>query len=83
MPRAGDVTEQGMLFDMPAPGEYIVPTGATPEPCRSCGASVIWGHTNHGNPVPLNADHIRTIGTVRYAMTHFATCPQARGWRKQ
>ena len=42
--------------------------------CRSCGAAIIWVISpKSGKKMPVNfeAPHV----------SHFATCPQAEGWR--
>lgn len=43
-----------------------------PSRCRSCGAPVRWTVTAKGKRMPVDPD-----GT-----SHFATCPQADGWRR-
>lgn len=39
--------------------------------CRSCGAEIKCGKTPSGKPCPFDLD----------GQSHFATCPQADGWR--
>ena len=43
------------------------------ERCRSCGAEVEWKRTEKGRWTPANPD-----GTP-----HWATCPNAKDWRKK
>lgn len=45
---------------------------ADTEKCRSCQAPIRWEKTEKGKYTPVNED-----GT-----THWATCPQAKGWKK-
>jgi hypothetical protein len=75
--------EQYTLFEAPAAGEYEIPQGVPVENCRSCGAAIVWGKTKTGAAVPLNTDRTRIIDGKRYALTHFATCPQGREWRRE
>lgn len=66
------------------------------EPCRSCKAPVIWVRTTKGKMMPLNAEPdpngsfaiidgvaepARLFDQTRYT-SYFATCPQAKQWRK-
>jgi hypothetical protein len=74
---------QHTLFDLPAAGEYEIAPGAKLEKCRSCGASIVWGSTKTGAPIPLDTNHVRIIGSTQYGTTHFATCPEAREWRRR
>jgi len=46
--------------------------------CRSCGALIWWGKTSSGKDCPFDVkDGART------AVSHFATCPQARTWTRR
>lgn len=72
---------QHSFLDVAAPGEYLVPVGAEPKQCRSCGAAIAWGKSPSGHPVPLDLDHVRVIGGQRHATTHFAYCPHGPHWR--
>lgn len=76
------MSEQQTFLEAPAPGWYEVPAGAAVERCRSCGTSIVWGSTAAGKAVPLNTDLITTIAGKRYGLTHFATCPHGRSWRR-
>lgn len=74
---------QTPLFpDDPAPGEFPMPLGETPTVCTSCKTAIVWTTTPNGKAIPLDLGHVRTLDGVRYAMTHFVTCPHARQWRK-
>jgi hypothetical protein len=75
--------EQLTFLDEPAAGEYEIPEGATPEACKSCGASITWGKTQHGASIPLDLAHVRIIAGRRYATTHFTTCPHSTQWRRR
>jgi len=64
--------------------------------CFSCHAPVIWAKTEKGRAMPVDAAPVETgnielaggvakyvpAGTGRY-VSHFVTCPQAKGWRKR
>jgi len=61
--------------------------------CKSCGAEIVWGQTDKGKAIPLDAapeqrficvaypsfDVLRLVPTYQ---THFATCPNAKEHRK-
>jgi hypothetical protein len=50
-----------------------------PTRCRSCNALVWWGTTASGKRCPYDYDdELHATAT-----SHFATCPQARGWSKR
>ena len=46
--------------------------------CRSCGADVIWVKTLAGKWMPVDPAE----GEDEF-VSHFATCPDAAGWRKK
>lgn len=73
--------QQLSFLEGPLPGEFRIPTGGKPTRCASCGAAIVWGTTSRGNPIPLDLNRVRAISGDRYALTHFATCPQGRDWR--
>lgn len=62
--------------------------------CESCGADIIWVKTINDKAIPLNPE-MKTILTlapgsihpkyqvVRGRESHFATCPDAKKWRKK
>lgn len=71
--------------------------GGDPAECRTCSAPVVWAkHESTGKRMPLNRDPIpggpyqideRGIARVDRSypegrISHFATCPQAKSWRK-
>lgn len=70
----GDVTQtkgrvlEGVVIDREAPVER----------CRSCGASVWWGHTQAGKLCPFDI-----VDGERTAVSHFSTCRDADMWRKR
>lgn len=68
--------------DGPAPGEFLVPHGAAVQTCHSCGAPIVWGITPKGHAIPLNISPLRMVGKLCYARTHYATCPDAKEWRR-
>lgn len=47
--------------------------------CKSCGALVCYGLTANNKRCPYNVDVARGVVTEE---SHFATCPQAKEWRK-
>ncbi len=47
-------------------------------PCTSCQAPVLWVHTNASRNMPVDAG-ADPDGTYH---SHFATCPEARAWRR-
>lgn len=67
------------------------------EKCRSCGAAVRWVLTSTGKRMPLDLDPqengnitldesgMASVGKTgegpRY-VSHFASCPQAKNWRR-
>lgn len=69
----GATAEEHLGFAIPEWAYAPKPT-AEPTRCRSCKASILWVETvKRGRPAPINRD-----GT-----SHFATCPQADGWRRR
>lgn len=67
---------------MSADGYYPIPHGEQPTTCKSCGAPIVWTRTAAGKPIPLDLARVRGEGEQREALTHFATCPEGRQWRK-
>ena len=59
-------------------GEYVVPLGARPARCRSCGAAIVWATTVNQKLVPLDLATVEERGGQRYAIVHFARCPERR-----
>jgi len=65
-------------------GEYRVPIQAPPGECRSCHAPVLWATSEIGKAIPLSVSTIHTDETgQRWALTHFADCPNAAQHRSQ
>jgi len=68
-------------------------------PCRSCGASLIWGVNAQGERVPVDAEPRKRItlwpskdqalpplaSLIDTYVSHWATCssPEAQAWRAQ
>lgn len=67
----------------PRKGEYLIPAGARAGSCRSCGAPVLWITTAKGSAMPLSVATIEERDGERYALSHFADCPQGKGWSKK
>ena len=67
------------------PGEYRVPDRAHPTECSTCHAPILWTRTSkNGRPIPLSAATIRTDECGRrWALNHFADCPNAAQHRRQ
>jgi hypothetical protein len=59
-------------------GEYLIPPKARPVLCKSCQHEIVWILTSSGANMPLSLATVRqdTQGR-RWALTHFADCPQA------
>lgn len=70
------------LFTGQRAGEYPIPPNATPTYCRSCGATIVWTRTESNKAIPLSLTTVEEREGVRYALTHFADCPESRQWRK-
>lgn len=64
-------------------GEYEIPAGARPGKCRSCNADVLWVTTSNGQSMPLSVATIQERNDTKYALSHFADCPQGKGWSKR
>lgn len=68
-------------------------TRGAPATCRSCGAAITWyelvsgkRHPFNGHdPVPLRTGHIdnRLVAYMDGADSHFATCPDAKAWKRR
>jgi hypothetical protein len=63
-------------------GEEELPEDAAPESCASCGASIAWTTTKSGRPMPLSLATVERRGGQRWALAHFADCPQGAGWSR-
>lgn len=61
-------------------GEYAIPSHYHEAVCHSCGAPMIFIRTRNGKAMPLSAATIEVRDGVRYALTHFADCPDAADW---
>jgi len=64
-------------------GEYAIPIGAREGHCLSCNAPVVWVMTKSGAAMPLSLATVEVRDGTRYGVTHFADCPQAKGWSKK
>jgi len=64
-------------------GEYELPPDAIPVPCASCGAGMVWMKTSKGKAMPLSVATIEERDGVKYALPHFADCPEAKEWSKK
>jgi len=59
--------------------------------CRSCGAAVVWATTLGGKRIQLDIDSVppeqrgdrALVFDYQKHRAHFATCPQAKQWRKR
>jgi len=56
--------------------------------CRSCKAPITWLKTETGKFIPVNPDSVKdrplnNIYNSKIHVSHFATCPQAKGWRNK
>lgn len=75
--------EQLDLFTGRRAGEYPIPPNAEPSHCRSCGAAIVWARTEGGRAIPLSLATVAERDGVRYALAHFADCPDAKDWSKK
>lgn len=57
--------------------------------CRSCAAAIVWMWTKNSKKIPVNPDslaptddHMTEFDPKRH-VTHYATCPQSKSWRKK
>lgn len=61
------------VFDVQVNGNILVKWDGRETTCKSCSAKIGWGKTEAGKRMPFNlSDHT----------AHFATCPQAKEFRK-
>lgn len=77
--------DQYTLFDDPPAtrrGEYALPDHGDVRTCASCGQSIVWTTTDTGKRMPLSLATVAERGGVRYALSHFADCPESREWRR-
>lgn len=78
--------EQSTLdLDVPGPrkGEYPMPPNARIERCKSCGAEIIWAQTEAGRAIPLSLATAQTRDGRQWLLSHFADCPEAKGWKRR
>jgi hypothetical protein len=64
-------------------GEYELPADAIPTRCNSCGAGMVWVQTGKGKAMPLSVATIEERDGSRFAMPHWADCPDAKEWSKK
>ncbi len=64
-------------------GEYELPADAIPTKCASCGAGMVWVQTGKGKSMPLSVATIEERDGVKYAISHFSDCPEAKEWSKK
>lgn len=65
------------------PNEYELPATPYLSRCGSCGAPMAWTKTKNGKAMPLSLLTVEERGGVKYALPHFADCPQAKEWSKK
>lgn len=61
------------------------PDAQRPQLCRSCRQPISWLKTSNDKLIPVDAETVRSSDTHfdgRRHVSHFATCPQAKKWRK-
>jgi hypothetical protein len=76
------MNEQRDLFGARV-GEYELPPHVQLGTCHSCQAPVVWTRTKKDRPVPLSVATIEERDGIRYALSHFADCPDAKKWSKR
>lgn len=74
-----------LFGDDPRPrrGEYPMPQNVDAVACKSCGKPVVWTRTLNGNALPLSVATVEERGGQRFAVSHFADCPDAQEWRRR
>jgi len=80
-----NLEQSALSLDVPGPrrGEYPLPTGAKIERCKSCGAAIVWAHTANDRAIPLSLATAQTRDGVAYCLSHFADCPESKGWKRR
>ena len=61
-------------------GEYELPEGLMPTRCQSCGMGMVWIKTAGGKAMPLSVASIEERDGFKFALSHFADCPDAKQW---
>ena len=86
----GIMTHHCILEPEPQPnrterkGEYEVTAADTPDTCESCKAPIVWHKLGPGRFMPLSIKTIeQDAGGRRFALSHFADCPNAAQHRKK
>ncbi len=64
-------------------GEYELPADAIPTRCNSCGMGMVWVTTGKGKAMPLSVDTIEVRDGIRFALSHFSDCKDAKEWSKK
>lgn len=65
-------------------GEIEVTAADTPDSCESCKAPILWHKIGTGRFLPLSVQTIeQDAGGRRFAITHFADCPNAAQHRRK
>ncbi len=64
-------------------GEYELPPHAQLGTCHSCNAPVAWIQTANKRFMPLSIATIEERDGVKYALSHFADCPDSKKWSKR
>lgn len=68
----------------PRRGEIEVTSADTHDVCKSCGAAILWHKFAAGHFIPLSIVTIeQDVSGRRFALSHFADCPNANQHRKQ
>jgi hypothetical protein len=63
---------------------WPIPRGVTVhQPCRSCGAAMIWTETSNGKRMPLSVASAIAVAGEQWALPHFVDCKDAKDWRKK
>lgn len=61
--------------------DFLVPGDAGRSACRSCGAAIAWTLTGKGKRMPLDLSTVEERDGKRYALSHFALCPNSAAHR--
>jgi len=64
-------------------GEYALPQFGDIATCKSCGAQIVWTRSANDRAVPLSLATVQTRNGVKYVLSHFADCKDAKAWSKK
>lgn len=65
------------------PVVYEIPAGTPLDQCRSCKEPIYWIKTPAGRRMPVDPKPGPEGGDTFTGTSHFATCKDAKAWRKK